>query len=78
MDYFYKCKKCGQQFTYKIANHSIEVIVNGKKMLRACRGEVYQFREYPISDVTLEEFVKRGTKKSENELAKIPIIKNEI
>ena len=40
MDYSYKCKKCGQMFTFNVANHSIEVIVNGKKMLRACRGEI--------------------------------------
>ena len=40
MDYTYKCKKCGQEFNYNVANHSIEVIVKGKKMLRACRGEI--------------------------------------
>jgi len=40
MDYVYKCKKCGQEFTYKVANHSIEIIEKGKKLLKACRGEI--------------------------------------
>ena len=60
MDYSYQCKKCGQRFTFKVANHSIGVIVNGKRMLQACRGEI----------------VKIEVK--ENELSKIPIIKNKI
>ena len=42
MDYIYRCLKCGKKFDYIVANHSIEIIEKGKKMLKACRGELEQ------------------------------------
>jgi transposase-like protein len=40
MEYTYKCKKCGRKFTYKVANHSVEIVVDGKNILKACSGKI--------------------------------------
>jgi len=45
MDYIYKCKKCGQEFHFDIANHTIEVKIESQIFNKACRGEIVKIEE---------------------------------